>query len=137
MNVSVAEKICWGVVRSGTYVHDGDGLLARRAEVLDHVLDQHGALGDLTLCDEESVQCTARKWLGVEDIPVKLSTPRWIYALTARHLTVELEDGELAEELDGLAVAEAVVVDNLLLRSVMKSQYNVRCKSGWEWKTYQ
>jgi hypothetical protein len=103
MNVSVAENVCWGVVRSGTYVHDGDGLLARRTEVLDHVLDQHGSLGDLTPCDEESVQCTARKWLGVEDIPVKLSTPHWIYALTARHLTVELEDGELAEELDGLA----------------------------------
>jgi hypothetical protein len=24
-----------------------------------------------------------------------------------------------------------------ILRSVMKSQYNVRCKSGWEWKTYR
>jgi len=32
-----------------TYVHDGDGLLARGAEVLDHVLDKHGALSDLAL----------------------------------------------------------------------------------------
>lgn len=38
-----------------TYVHDGDRLLAGRTEVLDHVLDQHAALGDLALCGEESV----------------------------------------------------------------------------------
>jgi hypothetical protein len=37
------------------YVHDGDRLLAGRTEVLDHVLDQHAALGDLALCGEESV----------------------------------------------------------------------------------
>ena len=38
-----------------TYVHDGDGLLARSAEVLDHVLDEHGALSDLALCEEVSI----------------------------------------------------------------------------------
>lgn len=38
-----------------TYVHDGDGLLARGAEVLDHVLDEHGALSDLALCEEVSI----------------------------------------------------------------------------------
>jgi hypothetical protein len=55
----------WGVCVSGwwifarrcrvTHVHDGDRLLAGRTEVLDHVLDQHAALGDLALCGEESV----------------------------------------------------------------------------------
>jgi len=35
-----------------TYVHDGDRLLAGRTEVLDHVLDEHGTLGDLALCEE-------------------------------------------------------------------------------------
>lgn len=34
-----------------TYVHDRDGLLARSAKVLDHVLDEHGALSDLALCE--------------------------------------------------------------------------------------
>jgi hypothetical protein len=24
-----------------------------------------------------------------------------------------------------------------ILHSVMKSQYNARCKGDWEWKTYQ
>jgi len=38
-----------------TYVHDGDGLLAGSTEVLNHVLDEHGALGDLTLCERLSV----------------------------------------------------------------------------------
>jgi hypothetical protein len=38
-----------------TYVHDGDGLLAGRTEVLDHVLNEHRALSDLALCGEESV----------------------------------------------------------------------------------
>jgi len=33
-----------------THVHDGDWLLAWRSEILDHVLDEHGALGDLALC---------------------------------------------------------------------------------------
>ena len=41
--------------REATHIHDGDGLLAGRTEVLDHVLDQHAALGDLALCGEESV----------------------------------------------------------------------------------
>jgi hypothetical protein len=47
VNVSVAEGVGWGVVRSGTYVHDG--LLARGTEFLDHVLDEHEAVGDLAL----------------------------------------------------------------------------------------
>lgn len=38
-----------------TYVHDGDGFLARGAEVLDHVLDEHGALSDLALCESVSI----------------------------------------------------------------------------------
>jgi hypothetical protein len=118
MNVSVAESVLWGVVRSGTYVHDGDGLLARRTEVLDHVLDQHGALADLTLCDEESVQCEVQKWLGVEDIPVTISTPRWIHALTVCHPTLDI-DLTLLVGGDALAVgddlhAELVVLDNTL-----------------------
>ena len=37
-----------------TYVHDGNGLLAGSTEVLNHVLDQHGALSDLTLCESVS-----------------------------------------------------------------------------------
>lgn len=37
-----------------TYVHDGDRLLAWGAEVLDHVLDEHGALSDLALCERVS-----------------------------------------------------------------------------------
>lgn len=37
-----------------TYVHDRNGLLAGSAEVLDHVLDEHRALGDLTLCERVS-----------------------------------------------------------------------------------
>lgn len=32
-----------------THVHDRDGLLARRAEILDHVLDEHGTLCNLAL----------------------------------------------------------------------------------------
>jgi hypothetical protein len=32
-----------------TYVHDGDGLLTRATEIIDHVLDEHGTLNDLTL----------------------------------------------------------------------------------------
>ena len=32
-----------------TYVHDGDGLFAGGTEVLDHVLDEHAALGHLAL----------------------------------------------------------------------------------------
>jgi hypothetical protein len=48
-DVSVAEGIRWALRGLGTYVHDGDGLLAGRTEVLDHVLDEHGALGDLAL----------------------------------------------------------------------------------------
>ena len=38
-----------------SYVHDGNGLLARGAEVLDHVLDEHGALSDLALCERVSL----------------------------------------------------------------------------------
>jgi hypothetical protein len=72
-------------VRSGTYVHDRDRLLAGRTEVLDHVLDEHGALGNLTLCGEESVQFEEQMRPGVEDVPVTISTPRWIHALTVRH----------------------------------------------------
>jgi len=37
-----------------TYVHDGNWLLTRGAEVLDHVLDQHGTLCDLALCERVS-----------------------------------------------------------------------------------
>jgi len=37
-----------------TYVHDGNGLLAGRAEVLDHILDKHGALSDLALWERVS-----------------------------------------------------------------------------------
>jgi hypothetical protein len=33
-----------------TYIHDGNWLLAWSAQVLDHVLDQHAALGNLALC---------------------------------------------------------------------------------------
>jgi len=47
--------VCPGAVRKGTYVHDGNRLLAGRTKVLDHVLDEHGALGNLALCGEESV----------------------------------------------------------------------------------
>jgi len=35
---------------SEAYVHDGDWLVARGAQILDHILDQHRALGDLLLC---------------------------------------------------------------------------------------
>ena len=79
------EGIGWVAVRSGTYVHDRDRLLAGRTEVLDHVLDEHGALGNLTLCGEESVQFEEQMRPGVEDVPVTISTPRWIHALTVRH----------------------------------------------------
>jgi hypothetical protein len=118
VNVSVAGGIEWGDVRSGTYVHDGDGLLARRTEVLDHVLDEHGALGDLTLCDEESVQCEVQKWPGVEDIPVTISPPRWIHALTVYHSTLDIGLTLLVGG-DALAVgndfhAELVVLDDTL-----------------------
>jgi hypothetical protein len=57
--------VCWGAARY-TYVHDGDRLLTGRTEVLDHVLNQHGALSDLALCGEESVQCAAQERVGVE-----------------------------------------------------------------------
>ena len=79
------EGIGWVAVRSGTYVHDRDRLLAGRTEVLDHVLDEHGALDNLTLCGEESVQFEEQMRPGVEDVPVTISTPRWIHALTVRH----------------------------------------------------
>jgi hypothetical protein len=82
------EGIGWVAVRSGTYVHDGDGLLAKGNEVLDHVLDEHGALGNLALCGEESVQCEVQMRPGVEEVPVTNSTPRWIHALTVRHPTL-------------------------------------------------
>jgi hypothetical protein len=45
-----------------TYVHDGNGLLAWGAEILDHVLDEHAALGDLALC--EVVSMNAREVVG-------------------------------------------------------------------------
>ena len=38
----------------GTYVHDGNRLCAWVSQILDHVLDQHAALGDLTGCDNVS-----------------------------------------------------------------------------------
>jgi hypothetical protein len=38
-----------------TYVHDGDGLLTRGTEVLDHVLDEHGTLSDLALWERVSL----------------------------------------------------------------------------------
>ena len=43
----------WGMASEGefTYVHDWDGLFAWSTEILDHVLDEHGALGDLALCE--------------------------------------------------------------------------------------
>jgi hypothetical protein len=59
-----------------------------------------------------------QKWLGVEDIPVKLSTPRWIYALTVRHPTLDIGLTLLIGG-DALAVgndlhAELVVLNNTL-----------------------
>ena len=47
----------WKVKSGGiaTYVHDGDGLLAWVAQILDHVLDEHRALGDTALYKEDSV----------------------------------------------------------------------------------
>lgn len=38
-----------------TYIHDGDGLLAGVTEIFDHILDQHGALGDETAWNGVSV----------------------------------------------------------------------------------
>lgn len=51
-------KVKWRRSREdgGTYVHDGDGLCTWITEILDHVLDEHGALSDLAGCDEESVR---------------------------------------------------------------------------------
>jgi hypothetical protein len=43
-----------GRCADATYVHDGNGLLAGGAEVLDHVLDEHGALSNLALCERVS-----------------------------------------------------------------------------------
>lgn len=59
-----------------TYVHDGDGLLARGAEVLDHVLNEHGALSDLALCERVSwVRLEKRMGQnGEARIPVTIST---------------------------------------------------------------
>ena len=64
MNVSAAGR-CWIGSCEATYVHNRNRLLTGRTEVLDHVLDQHGALGDLALC-EESVLCAAQERVGVE-----------------------------------------------------------------------
>jgi len=54
LNGSVACRRLLGLCEVA-YVHDGDGLFAGRTEVLDHVLDEHAALGNLALCGEESV----------------------------------------------------------------------------------
>jgi hypothetical protein len=67
-----------------TYVHDGNGLLARGAEVLDHVLDEHRALSDLALCERVS-------FVRLED------GSEWGSAHTGDDLDVVTRD-----ELDGL-----------------------------------
>ena len=41
----------WCESQEETHVHDGDGLFAGGAEILDHVLDQHRAFGDDAICD--------------------------------------------------------------------------------------
>ncbi len=46
-------RVKWWIVGSAmTYVHDGNGLFAWRTEILDHVLDEHGALSNLACCAE-------------------------------------------------------------------------------------
>ena len=67
-----------------TCVHDGNGLLAWGAKVLDHVLDEHGALSDLALCERVSF---VRLQDGLE----------WGSAHTSDDLDVVARD-----ELDGL-----------------------------------
>ena len=70
-------------VRDGTYVHDWDRLCAWVSQILDHVLDQHGALGHLTACDGVSMAVEGCGW--------------WRVSLTAAAL-----DAVGAEQLDGL-----------------------------------
>ena len=65
MYLSVAGRCLLGRCED-TYVHDGDGLLAGRTEVLDHVLNEHRALSDLALCSKESVKCAAQERVGME-----------------------------------------------------------------------
>jgi hypothetical protein len=56
-----------------TYVHDWDRLLAWRAEILDHVLDQHAALSDLALWRMKSVHAQGSGEVK-RSIPVTIST---------------------------------------------------------------
>lgn len=64
-----------------TNVHDGDRLLARRAQVLDHVFDEHAALGDLALCWCVSYSRSAVRALS-SALPVTISTLSELTSLT-------------------------------------------------------
>jgi hypothetical protein len=77
----------------GVHEHEGD-------------VDVVGAVEELDLTDGEVEERHA-----VADLDDRLGTDA---AHGGTETTVELQDGELAEELHRLAVAEAVVVDNLL-----------------------
>ena len=57
-----------------TYVHDGDRLLAGRTQVLDHVLDEHRALGHLALCDGVSGVVGRGTGAARDNIPHSIST---------------------------------------------------------------
>lgn len=43
-----------------TYVHDWDRLLAGVTKIFDHVLDQHGTLGDAALWENVSINHLAQ-----------------------------------------------------------------------------
>lgn len=63
-----------------THVHDGDRLLAWVAEILNHILDQHGALSDNALCNLVSI--CASNMRAESAIPVGMVAPSELTSLT-------------------------------------------------------
>ena len=67
-------------MRVSTYVHDWDWLCTWVSEILDHVLDEHGALSDFACYDEVSIR--RRSTLDKYHLRTELSTLSELRSLT-------------------------------------------------------
>ena len=95
-----------------TYVHDGDWLCTWITQILDHVLDQHGALGDLTRCDGCQYGGGVRLGGGGYHLRTELSMLSEL-----RSFTVCCACSSSAIVIVDMCVVDVVVLDAVLMKS--------------------